>query len=50
MGHPKNIGFSQLENLNTENYQDTKNLTVSQKNSITWSISLHTKKMSQKLS
>ena len=47
MGHPKNMFFSGLQNLNTGNYHDTKKLTVSQKNSITWSISLHMIKMSQ---
>ena len=31
----------------TENYLDTKKLTVSQKISLTWSISLHVTKMSQ---
>ena len=46
MGHPKNILFSRIENLNIENYHDTKKLTVSQKIPLTWSISLHMVKMS----
>ena len=47
MRHPKNMVFSRIENLNTENYDDTKKLKVSQKTSLTWSISLHVIKMSQ---
>ena len=47
MGHPNNMVFSQIENLNIENYHDSKKLTVSQKLSLTWSISLHVIKMSQ---
>ena len=35
MGHPKNVVYSQIENLNIENYPDTKKLTVSQKVSLT---------------
>ena len=38
---------SQTENLNTENYHDTKKLTVSKKNSLTSLISLHVIKTSQ---
>ena len=38
---------SQTENLNTENYHDTKKLMVSKKNSLTSLISLHVIKMSQ---
>ena len=47
MDHPKNMAFSRIENLNTENYSETKNLTASQKISLTWSVSLHVIKMSQ---
>ena len=47
MDHPKNMIFSRLEDLNTENDHNTKKLTVSQKNSLTWSISLHPIKMSK---
>ena len=46
MGHPKNMVFPQIENLNIENYHDTKKLTVSMKISLTWSIALHVIKMS----
>ena len=47
MSHPENMVFSRIENLTTENYHDTNNFTVSQKISLTWSISLHAIKMSQ---
>ena len=47
MCHPKNTVFSRIENLITEKYHDTKKLTVSQKISLTWSVSLHVIKMSQ---
>ena len=47
MCHPKNMVFSLIENLIIENYHDTKKLTVCQKISFTWSISLHVIKMSQ---
>ena len=47
MCHPKNMVFSLIENLIIENYHDTKKLTVSQKISFTWSVSLHVIKMSQ---
>ena len=40
MDHPKNMVFSRLENVNTEN-------TVSQKISLTWPIYLNEIKMSQ---
>ena len=46
MCHPQNMFFSLIENLIIENYHDTKKLTVSQKMSFTWSVSLHVKKMS----
>ena len=39
--------FSQIESLNIENYHGIKKLTVYQKISLTWSISLHEIKMSQ---
>ena len=47
MCHPKDMVFSLIENLIIENYHDTKKLTVSQKISFTWSVSLHVIKMSQ---
>ena len=47
MCHPKNMVFSLIENLIIENHHDTKKLTVSQKISFTWSVSLHVTKMSQ---
>ena len=47
MGHLKNMVFSRLENLNTENYHGTKKLTGNQKNLNAWSISLHVMQMSQ---
>ena len=31
MGHPNNMVFPQIENLNIDNYHDTKKLTVSMK-------------------
>ena len=41
MGQLKNMFFSRIENLTIENYHGTKKLTVSQKISLTWSVSLH---------
>ena len=43
----KTCFFSRIENLTIENYHGTKKLTVSQKISRTWSVSLHGIKMSQ---
>ena len=47
MGQLKNMFFSRIENLTIENYHGTKKLTVSQKISLTWCVSLHVIKMSQ---
>ena len=44
MDHLKNMAFYRIVNLNSENYHNTNNLTVSQKISLTWSISLRVTK------